>query len=112
MAFRQSSSKDRSRNRDWDRWIEQHAARLKSIGLPPEVYLDLRHWEDFLENGHLHFHPESSTDFEFGQLSNAQQQKLLEFLMTKNEFEPKHFPLPGYLRVRLEESGMNPENTQ
>jgi hypothetical protein len=101
MAFRRAGSDDRNRSRAWRAWTEQLAATLKSIGLPPRVYLDLGYWKDFLENGHLHRHSESSTGFEFAQLSPPQMHRLLAFLETQNEFKPEYYPLPGWLRVRL-----------
>jgi len=57
------------------------------------VYLDLGYWKDFLENGHLHRHSESSTGFEFAQLSPPQMHRLLAFLETQNEFKPEYYPL-------------------
>ena len=101
MAFRQVGSEGRDRLRTWHTWVERHAATLRSIGLPPEVYLNLLHWEDFLANGHLHWHAEDSTGFEFGELSAPQMQRLLAFLETQNDIGPEHSPLLGWLRVRL-----------
>ena len=89
------------RQQAWLVWIDLHRNTLKSIGLPPEVYLDLDHWEDFLQNGALDWHAESSTGFEFSRLSQPQMRRLLEFLETNDEFSPDWCPMPGWLRVRL-----------
>jgi hypothetical protein len=101
MAFRRKGKNDRKRKQAWHEWIETNLSRLKGIGLPPEVYLDLQHWEDFLANGHLHWHPETSTGFHFSDLSISQMRALLTLLETEDEFIPENFPLPQWLRVRL-----------
>ena len=101
MAYRRVGDDHHKRRRAWHEWINQNASELQAIGLPPEVYLDLQHWDDFVENGHLHFHPESSTGFDFGQLSPPQMQALLAFLEAEQEFVPENCPLKGWLHVRL-----------
>ena len=105
MGSQRRKIAEQKRQREWDLWIEEHRKALRSIGLPPEVYLDLQHWEDFLENGSLHWHSGDSAGFEFWQLSPAQMHRLLHFLEEKNPFEPQYYPLPGWLRARL---GLDP----
>lgn len=100
MAFRKRGANGRKRQQSWYVWIDANARTLKSIGLPPEVYLSLDHWLDFLENGHLHWHLDDSTGFEFGDLSHDQMLHLLRFLESENQFEPGYYPMIGWLRVR------------
>jgi hypothetical protein len=45
----------------WAKWITRYRSELQAVGLPPEVYLSLEHWEDFLENGYLALHPQDRT---------------------------------------------------
>ena len=95
-----SRNEQQRQKQGWIIWIERHRATLKSIGLPPEVYLDLEHWCDFLQNGYLERHPESSTGFDFSQMSTDQMRQLLEFLDAHDEFHPDQCEMPGWLRVR------------
>ena len=101
MAFRQKHAHSQKERTLWQEWIGRHRGTLKGMGLPPEVYLSLGHWQDFLENGEIHWHPDDSTGFELAQLSRAQMERLCGFLEAYDEFRPEHFPLLGWLRVRL-----------
>lgn len=101
MTFRRTNHDDRRRERDWHSWIATNCKMLDSVGLPPEVYLSLAHWLDFLENGHLHWHQEDSSGFEFTQLSHDQMLLLHKFLIGTNKFEPEHYQLLEWLRVRI-----------
>jgi len=101
MAFRQTKTDERKRQQSWHQWITANGTTLKSIGLPPEVYLSLDHWLDFLENGHLHWHTDDSTGFEFSQLSHDHMIRLCDFLENTNEFEPEYYPMIGWLHTRI-----------
>jgi hypothetical protein len=101
MAFRKNKSDQLDLDSRWFDWIDRHRNTLRDLGLPPEVYLSQDHWNDFLENGHLHWHRQDSTAFNFGDLSRSQMRELLAFLEHHLEICPVHCPLPGYLRVRL-----------
>jgi len=100
MTFRQEKSKLNDRGR-WRDWIDTYRGELREIGLPPEVYLSREHWLDFLDNGHLHWHPDDSTGFEFLELRRDQMERLSHFLERHPEFCPVRAALLGYLRVRL-----------
>ena len=104
MGFRKARTERHKDHAAWQGWIEQHRSDLRRMGLPAEVYLTLDHWQDFLENGHLHWHEEDTTGFEFSQLSRGQMEELRHFLETNPEFRPEYFPLLGFLRARLDQS--------
>src|SRR5262249_39694756 len=78
MAFRRSKSDHHSTSQEWHSWIDRHRAEFAAIGLPAELYVDATRWNDFLENGHLHWR--ESSGFEFGDLSAAQLAALRRFL--------------------------------
>ena len=101
MAFRKIKTDDHKRQDAWHEWIADNGTALKSIGLPPEVYLTVDHWMDFLENGHLHWHADDSTGFEFSQLSHEQMVRLCDVLENFHEFEPEYYPMIGWLHVRI-----------
>jgi len=69
------ASKQRS---EWAKWIDIHHAELVAIGIPPEVYLDHSRWDDFLQNGHLHWHDE--TGWEWSDLSSDPMGAIGRFL--------------------------------
>jgi hypothetical protein len=98
MGFRRPKSDDHRRGQEWHAWIDRHRAELAAIGLPVEVYLDAARWQDFLENGHLHWHP--SSGFEFGELSPAQLEALHRFLEREYGAADRPPPLLGWARVR------------
>jgi hypothetical protein len=100
MNFRKQKAKPDS-DPAWSDWIDMHRPELRALGLPPEVCLSAQHWLDFLENGHLHWHPQDSTGFDFKSLSREQLQRLRAFLEQHREFQPEHFALRGYLDHRL-----------
>jgi hypothetical protein len=98
MAFRRDKADAHQRSADWHRWIGRHRAELVSIGLPPEVYLDVAHWSDFLETGHLHWH--ESSGFEFTDLSAGRLGALYRFPEREYAGAERPLPLPGWVRVR------------
>jgi hypothetical protein len=98
MAFRRSKTDNQARSREWHGWIDRHRAELAAIGLPAEVYLDVTRWDDFLENGHLHWH--ESSGFEFGDLSAGQLAALDRFLEREYGDADRRPPLLRWLRVR------------
>lgn len=55
MAYRKKQA-NHEKLKVWKNWIDQNHHHLESIGLPLAIYQDIDHWEDFLENGHLHWH--------------------------------------------------------
>jgi hypothetical protein len=87
--------------KQWDDWIAVNRPVLKSIGLPPEVCISAAHWEDFLENGHLHWHVKDSTGFEFIQLNLGQQAALKRFLERQSQDSQVVPRLLDFLRNRL-----------
>lgn len=82
---------------DWQDWLAAHQPTLRSIGLPVDVYLSHEHWLDFLENGHLHWHPEENAGFDFKHLNDAQQKHLFRFLDSKKCNDP----IRSYLQARV-----------
>lgn len=99
MFRRQESASNRVSQQAWHSWIETHRTELISIGLPPEVYLNEKHWQDFLENGHLHWHP--SSGFDFSKLNSGQAAALLRFLDEAYGANSSLLNLRGWLAVRL-----------
>lgn len=100
MAFRRQAQKHTPQPA-WADWIDLHRPQLRDIGLPSEVYLSDEHWLDFLENGHLHRHPQDSTGFEFTTLNRDQLQRLDTFLKDHPAFQPPICALRSYVRHRL-----------
>ncbi len=82
---------------DWHNWIARHQPTLHAIGLPCDVYMSLEHWLDFLENGHLHWHPEEDAGFHFMDLNDSQQRHLLRFI----ESEINNDPFQSHLQTRM-----------
>jgi hypothetical protein len=82
----------------WQAWISRNRAALAAIGLPPEVYLNEAQWQDFLENGHLHWHETSG--FEFGDLLPEQLAALHRFLEAEFVADERCPPLLAWVRVR------------
>ena len=89
------------RQQAWLKWIDHNRNTLQSIGLSPEVYLDIEHWEDFLQNGYVEWHPESYTGFDFTQLSRDRMRRFLDYLEANDDFHPDYCPMIRWLRVRL-----------
>jgi hypothetical protein len=79
MSFRRKP-RDRDAEKRWQEWMACHREDLRSCGLAPEVLLSLDHWEDFLENGWLHWHEEGSSHWRVQQLSRTQKAALLRLL--------------------------------
>ena len=98
MAFRRKPSDQHIRLKSWQSWIDSHRSKLASLGLPPEVYLDESHWEDFLANGDLHWH--ESSGFEFTQLPPDQMTALHTFLELEYGDSGPVPPLLNWVRVR------------
>jgi hypothetical protein len=102
MTFRHRKSNTRRQSRAWSAWVESNRAALLSFGLPAAVYLDEERWLDFLENGHLHWH-EDSTHFAFDDLSIGQLDALRRFLEQQYGHSEQCPPLLRWLRVRCGE---------
>lgn len=98
--FRRKSGGGDGPAHQWETWIDANRQKLFSIGLPPEVYLDESAWLDFLENGHLHWHP--SSGFGFLQLSEKQLKALLRFLDIEYSGKVSTPNLLNWLRVRIQ----------
>jgi hypothetical protein len=99
MAFRRTKSDARHETQGWQVWADRHRAELAAMGLPAEVYLDRGRWNDFLENGHLHWH--ESSGFEFRDLSSGQIAALYRFLEREYGTVETCPPLLRGLRVRF-----------
>jgi hypothetical protein len=98
MPYRRTKTNDRRRIQEWHAWIDRHRAELGAIGLPAEAYLDQACWNDFLENGHLHWH--ESSGFQFGDLSTGQLAALHRFLEREYGTADSCPPLLKWVRVR------------
>jgi len=101
MSFRRPRNQDHKQREAWAAWIASSRAVLQVIGLPPEVYLSREHWEDFLENGYLEWHPQDSAGFVFDQLSAVSAGALRRFLEGEYGEAARCPPLLAWLRVRL-----------
>jgi hypothetical protein len=108
MSFRRPKSNRHAEDRAWREWLSRNDGRLKATGVPSSVTLSESHWHDFLQNGHLHWHPESNSGFAFTRLSAEQMRGLLALLAASPEYATA--PLAGWLRVRLDHnpSGQRP----
>jgi hypothetical protein len=98
MGFSKPKSDHHRRDREWQEWIGDHRSDFVDIGLPAEVFLDETRWQDFLGNGHLHWHETSG--FEFSDLSDDQHAKLRHFLEGEYGTDELSPPLLNWLRVR------------
>jgi hypothetical protein len=100
MSFRQPKSDKHHADEAWNRWIDQHRAEMKAMGLSPEVYLSESHWQDFLANGHLHWHPQDSTRFTENDLPPPAIAALRRFLELQYGHSDPIPALLGWLRAR------------
>src|SRR5688572_20321248 len=98
MSFRRANDVNHHHSREWDDWIDRNRAELVAMQLPADVYLDEARWNDFLENGHLHWH--ESSGFEFGDLSPGQVAGLHGFLEREYAAAGRCPPLLRWVRVR------------
>src|SRR5688500_11112496 len=96
MTYRRQA--DPERNKAWKKWISEHRDHLERIGLPLAVYQDAAHWDDFLQNGHLHWHTDGPP-FDACEIGRGQMEQLCAFLERQHLAPPP--PLIGWLRVRL-----------
>jgi hypothetical protein len=103
MSFRRAKSRDHGKREVWAEWIARYRQDFQAIGLPPEVYLSAAHWQDFLENGYLEWHPQDSAGFVFDHLSPASAGALRRFLEGQYEEAHRCPPLLEWLRVRHRE---------
>ena len=100
MTYRRQA--DPGRDKAWKKWISENRDPLERIGLPLALYEDAARWEDFLENGHLHWH--DGPPFDFGELRGGQMEQLCAFL--ERRYPDKPPPLLGWLRVLLGKDAM------
>ena len=105
MSFRQPKSNRHDEQRAWQAWLSENKFALNSLQLPPSVTLSESHWIDFLQNGHMDWHPESDDGFFFHQLTKEQMSGLLALLEASPEYNSQ--PMVGWLRHRLAHT--NPE---
>jgi hypothetical protein len=103
MGFRRAKSHQHEKRSAWAEWIARYRSDLQALGLPPGVYLSPDHWNDFLENGYLEWHPQDSAGFVFDQLSPASAGALRRFLETEYGEGTRCPPLLGWLRVGHQE---------
>ena len=96
MSYRRHAAPEQAKA--WKKWIGDNRAHLERINLPLATYQDAAHWEDFLQNGHLHWHTDGPP-FDFGDLSTEQMEQLYELLERCDLLENP--PLLSWLRVRL-----------
>ena len=108
MSFRRTKP-DHKRVAAGQAWIDRHWPALKAIGVPPVVCRDYDHWDDFLENGCLDFHPDP-THFSFQQLSAEQQVQLRQFLEREYGERERIPPLLGWLRHRQDRAAALPKS--
>lgn len=102
MSFRRPKSEQSRLQKEWQLWINAHQSTLQEIGLPPEVYLNQEHWEDFLENGHLHWH--TGSGFEFDKHLDPQHRESLRVFL---ERECKSQPPPSLLNWLRVQGGVS-----
>jgi hypothetical protein len=96
MTYRRQANPER--DKAWKKWISENRDHLERIGLPLALYQDAAHWDDFLQNGHLHWH--HGPPFDFGELGRGQMEQLCAFL--ERHYHDKPPPLIGWLRIRLD----------
>ena len=103
MSFRKPKSNRDVEDRAWRRWLSENETELKLAGLPPNVTMSAPHWNDFLQNGSLDWHPESYDGFSFDQLSREQMTILLAVLEASLSSSPEFASgsMIGWLRHRL-----------
>jgi len=103
MSFRKPKSHRDAEDRAWRQWLAANEIALKRVGLPPGVTMSAAHWNDFLQNGMLDWHPESNDGFCFLQLSREQMEHLLAVLEAALETAPEFSEglMIGWLRQRL-----------
>jgi hypothetical protein len=99
MGYRAPKGHNHQIQKIWRAWLASNAMALKQISLPSELTATRDHWIDFLQNGHLHWHPESNAGFGLNQMSREQMSGLLALLEASTEFSGQ--PIVGYLRHRL-----------
>ena len=97
MSYRRKH--DPARDARWRAWLTQNRPALERLDLPLRVYEDASRWEDFLENGELHFHADPGR-FHFEQLSDGQLRQLRAFLEQEYGAAERVPPLLSWLRVR------------
>ncbi|MCH1911710.1 hypothetical protein L9Z41_03840 [Leptospira noguchii] len=97
MAYRKKRT-NHAKLKVWKNWVSQNHFHLESIGLPLAIYQDIDHWEDFLENGHLHWHIDGPP-FDVKDLT-TNSIKLLYTFLERNYFERPPMLLQ-MLRARL-----------
>jgi hypothetical protein len=102
MSFRRPKSDEHRRQAEWANWIAEQRDTLLAMGVSPEVFLSVSHWEDFLENGYLEWHPQDSSGFDFDQLSPASAGALRRFLALHYGNADRCPPLLAWLRARHE----------
>lgn len=100
MSFRRAKSRGHEDREAWSEWLDRVRTQLRAIGLPPEVYLSAAHWNDFLQNGYLEWHPQDTAGFLFDHLSAASAGALRRFLEGQYGAEARCPPLLEWLRVR------------
>ena len=103
MSFRQRKSNRDAELREWRAWLDANQSALHRAGLPPSVTMSPSHWDDFLQNGYLEWHPESQDGFSLDRMADEQMAELLSVLEIAARTHPKFAegPMAGWVRVRL-----------
>jgi hypothetical protein len=96
VAYRRRADHERAKR--WRQWIPANRATLERIGLPLSIYQDVSHWEDFLANGHLHWHSDGPP-FDFSELAQDRLEELRALL--ERDYSEHPPSLLRWLRVRL-----------
>jgi len=98
MSFRRKKDNRLAEQRKWREWLAANEAALLEAGLSNEVLISQDHWTDFLQNGYLEWHPESSSGFTFDQLTSEQMKKLLKVLQQSHDYPGEG--MAGWIRTR------------
>ncbi len=105
MGGRREDRERRNRHREW---LGAHGDELDAMGLPRQVFETWDRWDDFLQNGHLHWH-EDIDDFSFDGLTADQRGALHRFLERQHAEGLSAFPLLEKLRYRAAPESTLPE---
>ena len=98
MTYRRKS--DHLAERKWQDWLARNEKILHSLGLPLELCSSRSAWEDFISNGTAVIGPPRAREFDFNEMTVAQQRQLHAFLEGDLGAQEPVPGLLGFLRVR------------